>query len=218
MVTGFGPAGGGEVGPDSLGSLARLGLLRIGGRQVARAAATGGEAVALGVDVHQDAGAVEDVGIGTRLARPAFDAVAVQSQQLRLDGVEREVDPRGLGAEHIGGNGHVDEVVGVEEARDGDLKAIAGVDLGGPQLDYGAGIDEVFQPAGDALLTLAELPLLGSVRGVGSYFFNHRSASWMKIKRPSQTGSRKESGWANCWGRLVFWGVAVIATLLSNSS
>ena len=50
-------------------------------------------------------------------------------------------------------------MVGVEEARDGDLKAIAGVDLGGPQLDYGAGVDEVFQPAGDALLTLAELPL-----------------------------------------------------------
>ena len=75
----FGPAGGGEVGPDSLGGLVRLGLLRVGGRQVARAGATGGEAVALGVDVHQDAGAVEDVGIGTRLARLAFDAVAVQS-------------------------------------------------------------------------------------------------------------------------------------------
>jgi hypothetical protein len=37
-------------------------------------------------------------------------------------------------------------VVGVEEARDGDLEAIAGVELGGPQLDDSAGIDEAFQP------------------------------------------------------------------------
>ena len=75
----FGPAGGGEVGPDSFGGLVRLGLLRVSGRQVAGARASGGEAVALGVDVHQDAGAVKDVGIGTGLARLAFDAVAVQS-------------------------------------------------------------------------------------------------------------------------------------------
>src|SRR5208337_1473314 len=71
-------------------------------------------------------------------------------------------------------------------------------------LDHSAEVDEVFQPAGDALLALAELPLLGSVRRVGSYFLTHRSASWVKIKRPSQTGSRKGSGWGRLLGRLVY--------------
>ena len=59
-------------------------------------------------------------------------------------------------------------MIGVEKACEGDLKAVAGVDLGGPQLDYSAGVDEVFQPAGDPLLALAESLLLGSVRRVGS--------------------------------------------------
>ena len=46
----------------------------------------------------------------------------------------------------ICGDGHGGEVVGVEEARDGDLEAIAGVEIGGPQLDDSAGVDEAFQP------------------------------------------------------------------------
>ena len=84
-------------------------------------------------------------------------------------------------------------MVGVEEARDGDLKAIAGVDLGGPQLDYGAGVDEAFQPAGNALLALAELPLGRFLVSQPSLcFLDENEATPARPEAASLTG-------ADCW-------------------
>ena len=80
-------------------------------------------------------------------------------------------------------------MVGVEEAREGDLKAIAGVDLGGPQFDYSAGIDEAFQPAGDALLTLAELP------PVGRFLFSQPSLCFLGENKAAQPDRKQERVW-----------------------